>query len=427
MACKNSYDSPRVSGEILDCSLPVTFDTYNKCSYNCLYCFSYYQKSMNNSKEFVDYQKKELLSVNVEKIKKLFRLEEGWEYFKDHIRKGLYIQWGGLADQFDQYEKKEGKTLELLQFFKEINYPISFSTKAVWWLKDKRYTDLFRGQKNWHMKFSIINLNKDKAKFIELGVPSPQERLEAIKQYTELGAGEVALRLRPFIIGLTDENDDYLKLIDIAGTNGAKSVSTEFFCVENRATQMTKERYFKISQVLGFDLVKYYKRLSTGAGYLRLNRQVKLPYVEKMQEMCDKKGMRLYVSDSHIKDYSPNACCCGLNDDQKYARAHFAEAMVIAKKKGFVRFSDLPFEEYKKYLLVDEEGNGMGIGYHFINTQKERPQWRKKTIYDMFKIYWNDTKVGKGVYQYFQGALVPDKFDEEGNIIFKYNGVKKND
>ena len=42
---KQDYASPRWTMEIPDCSMPMTFDTYSKCAYNCLYCFSYFQKS----------------------------------------------------------------------------------------------------------------------------------------------------------------------------------------------------------------------------------------------------------------------------------------------------------------------------------------------------------------------------------------------
>ena len=42
---KQDYSSPRWSMEIPDCSMPMSMDTYSKCAYNCLYCFSYFQKS----------------------------------------------------------------------------------------------------------------------------------------------------------------------------------------------------------------------------------------------------------------------------------------------------------------------------------------------------------------------------------------------
>jgi len=38
--CNGCYSSPRVSSELPDCSLPMTFDQYNYCSLGCLYCVS---------------------------------------------------------------------------------------------------------------------------------------------------------------------------------------------------------------------------------------------------------------------------------------------------------------------------------------------------------------------------------------------------
>ena len=43
--------------------------------------------------------------------------------------------------------------------------------------------------------------------------------------------------------------------------------------------------------------MKFYKKYSTGAGYGRLNRNVKRPYVKAMKELCDELGMRFYVSE----------------------------------------------------------------------------------------------------------------------------------
>jgi hypothetical protein len=32
------YSSPRWTGELMDCSMPVTFDQYSNCSFGCIYC-----------------------------------------------------------------------------------------------------------------------------------------------------------------------------------------------------------------------------------------------------------------------------------------------------------------------------------------------------------------------------------------------------
>lgn len=135
-----------------------------------------------------------------------------------------------MSDQFDNFERKYGKTLELLKFFKDIDYPLCFSSKATWFTKDKRYMDLIRDQKNWNFKFSIITLDERKAHVIERGVDSPEERLKAIERIANAGAGGATLRLRPFIIGVSTPS--YLDLIKAASNCGASALSTEFFCVE---------------------------------------------------------------------------------------------------------------------------------------------------------------------------------------------------
>lgn len=167
---QETYESPRWTGEIADCSLPVTFDTYSKCSFGCLYCFSAFQKTLHRGRAEETTYERPLCCVNVDKVKRIF-LGEVKSQFWPWIEQKRPIQWGGLSDQFDLWEKKYGKTLELMEFFDSIDYPISFSTKSAWVFHDERYLRLFRRQgRNWHIKFSIITLNEKKAQRIERGV-----------------------------------------------------------------------------------------------------------------------------------------------------------------------------------------------------------------------------------------------------------------
>lgn len=79
---KGYYGSPRWTGEIADCSLPVTFDTYSNCSFGCVYCFSQYQRGIGGAAD--GYFHKKVKAVNVEKVKKLFSGElpnsQFWKY-----------------------------------------------------------------------------------------------------------------------------------------------------------------------------------------------------------------------------------------------------------------------------------------------------------------------------------------------------------
>ena len=408
------YNSPRWSAEIEDCSMPMTFDTYSNCSFGCLYCFSQFQRGIGNGKDA--YLHKQIKYVNVKKIKNLF-IESlkgnNVAQFSEYIRQRKVMQWGGLSDQFDGFEKRFGVTLELLKFFKEIDYPLCFSTKSVWWTKDERYLELFKGQKNWNVKFSIITLDENKANSIERGVPSPMERLEALKTVASLDCGGATLRLRPFIIGISDPS--YIDLIKQAHKNGASALSTEFFCADTRSNSL-KSNYHIFNDCCGYDIQQLYKTYSTTTGYMRLNRKIKEPYIKVMKELCDNLGMRFYVSDAHFKELCSNGSCCGLPESWNYSRGQWCEALMIAKKRGEVRFRDISND----ILTLHQYPWDRACGYNNTCTEK-RAKFYGMSMADYMRFMWNNPQEGHSPYKMYAGVLVPERKDEDGNIVYKYN------
>lgn len=406
------YQSPRWSAEIADCSMPMTFDTYSNCSFGCMYCFSQYQRAIGGAKE--NYLLKNVKAVNVEHVKKMFLEPDKYAgQFAEYIKQRRVMQWGGLSDEFDGYERKYGKTLELLRFFKEIDYPLCFSTKATWFTQDERYMELIRGQKNWNFKFSIITLDEQKAKIIELGVPSPEARLNAIARIAEADAGGATLRLRPFIIGISTPS--YLDLIRRAAELGATAVSTEFFCVEQRSQSL--RGYMKtISELCGFDMMEFYKKYSYAHGYLRLNRNVKRPFVENMKNLCEELGVRFYVSDAHFKEMCCNGSCCGLPADWNYSRGQFCEALQLCKKNGSVRYSEIRSD-------IDQLHNydwGRACGFN-ANSSEKRAKFHSMTMADYMRWLWNNPQAGQSPYKMFEGIMKPSVQDENGDIIYVYD------
>ena len=406
------YQSPRWTAEIADCSMPMTFDTYSNCSFGCMYCFSQYQRGIGGAKEH--YLAKEVNPVNVERIKKMFTEPDKYAgQFATYIKQRRVMQWGGLSDQFDGFERKYGKTLELLRFFKEINYPLCFSTKATWWTQDERYMELVRGQRNWNFKFSIITLDERKAQIIERGVPTPLARLEAIERIANAGAGGATLRLRPFIIGVSTPS--YLDLIREAGNRGATALSTEFFCVEQRS-QTLKEYMPQLSELCGFDLMAFYRKYSVAQGYLRLNRKVKAPFIRNMKALCDEIGMRFYVSDAHFKELCCNGSCCGLPADWNYSHGQFCEALQICKTKGECRWEDIAKDINE--LHTYDWGRASGFN---ANSSEKRAQFWGMTMAEYMRWLWNNPQAGQSPYKMFEGVMKPVGKDADGNLIYVYD------
>ena len=410
------YSSPRWSAEIADCSMPMTFDTYNNCAFGCMYCFSQFQRAIGGGKEH--YLGKDVLSVNPDHIKRMFSEPDKYGgQFAEYIKQRRVMQWGGLSDQFDGFEHKYGVTLELLRFFKEIDYPLCFSTKATWWTNDERYMELVRGQKNWNFKFSIITLDESKARIIERGVPTPRERLDAIERIAKAEARGATLRLRPFIIGVSTPT--YLDLIREAGNRGATALSTEFFCVEQRSNTL-KEYMPKLSELCGFDLMEFYKKYSVSSGYLRLNRKVKAPFIFNMKKACEAVGMRFYVSDAHFKELCCNGSCCGLPADWNYSHGQFCEALQICKKRGEVRWGDIKADIeslHSGYLW------GRAQGYN-ANSSEKRAQFYGMSMAAYMRWLWNNPQAGQSPYKMFEGVMKPTGKDEDGNLIYTYDAER---
>ena len=428
-----SYCSPRWSGEITDCSMPVTFDQYDHCSYNCLYCFSYNQKSLKQYNTlFVKemgkgYQAQPVRSISPKTLEDLISIKRETGrigQFADYIRQRITLQWGGLCDPFDQYEQQHGVGLECLKIFKKYNYPLCFSTKATWWTEDDRYMRLFHNQKNWNVKFSIINLDADVAAKIERGVPSPEQRLLAMRRIVKINAGGATLRLRPFIIGMSDVNDQHLELIKRAASMGATALSTEFFCLEDRAHPGTVERYNQMSEALGFDIREFYKRNSPGmCGYLRLNYKLKQKYILSMRELAHKNGMIFSVSDAHWKDLNDTFSCCGLDDRKfKVQEGQYTRLLVEARRlwdagKRDIRITwDMYAKDlgmYKKFRFIYAEG------FNTVGTQRRTRFWND-TMYDYLRYVWNSPNQSKSPYKYFYGLMTPIGTDANRNVIYRY-------
>jgi DNA repair photolyase len=421
MACLTvgGYSSPRWTGEILDCSMPMTFDTYSQCAFRCLYCFAYSQQKCKA------YFKNNLRSVNPIKIVNLFNsilkgkfgeLSQTERQFIPYVSSRKIMQWGALADEFDWNEHQHNITLQLLKFFDIIDYPLSFSTKGAWWTKDKRYMDIFaRHSHNWHVKISIITPDKMKARKIEGGVETPKERMEALRRLGDIGIN-TTLRLRPYIIGASDE---YEQLISMAHQANVKSVTTEFFCMDSRGNEKVKKLYKELSEILGFDIYEFYCENSSQNGYLRLNRNVKFPIIEKMQRYTKSLGMRFNVSDTHCREFNEATNCCGVPPEWNYSKAHFGGAILIAKQKGFVQFKDIRPDIEK---LFGSFNWLRAAGFNTISNGKAA-LFRNTTMAQWIRYKWNNLSSQTSPAKAY-GCLIPVGNDENGDVIYQYSGGK---
>lgn len=426
---KGHYTGFKMSSEYQDCATPFSLDTANLCFYSCSYCFAYFQKASNPSF-------KEDTKVRFTNVKSVIDLFEGKHpenrFYKYFIKNKKILHIGGMADPFCGFEKKYKRGMELIEYLLKSGYPVIMSTKGNF-LEYDGYREMFNKYKdvaNCAIQASIITPNAVDAAKIEVGVPSPEARLQNLKELSAMGYYTI-LRLRPFIIGVSDK---YLgELLERMNDCNIHSLSTEFYCMDLRVNEESKTNYKHMSSVCGFDIETYYRELSpTNRGsYLRLNRKVKEKFIKTMYKFCVDNDKHFACSDPDFKELNMSGCCCGLpNDEKKWGLLtnFFHGQLTNMIRKLRVRYNKSGGED--KYLKLSDienhEGNewlqdtkfwvdsvcGVGMPTSIV---------KQMNYFLELKKVWNNTRSAKCPYNYFQGKIKPSgKLDEDNNIIYEY-------
>lgn len=423
-----NYSSPRPSSEFFDCAQPFTFDQYSHCSFGCSYCFSYLTKQNNPTFN------KMLHAVNAKRFIKSMSGKGGPReiaIYNSFFKNRHIMHWGGMADPFCNFELANGVGYKIISALAADAYPTIFCTKGAGMLTGK-YRKLF--EKNAHNKNFIFQISipipSDRlAKEIEIGVVSPTKRLAMLKQLSDMGYYTV-LRLRPFIIGITDQGLD--ELLEKALEAGVKAISTEFFILDSRAGEGMKKRFKWIGELTGIeDIQKYYRILSPKerGGYLRLNRLVKERYIKKIYTFCQKHKLIFGCGDPDFKELNSSGNCCGAPEVYKenpeltnWSRAqvafHLRQARKRYNKNGYIshfHFKKIYDPEASPFLTEEVFGTDhVGVINKALN---ERFQI---TYLTFAKDVWNNLNSPGNPRNYFHGKMLPVNIDKFDNVVFKY-------
>jgi len=434
---KGGYNSPRVSSEIEDCALPLTFDSYSLCSFGCLYCFAFYQKvqrgaaSAEDGKiDIVHATSKNIIDSMSGKSNSLVQRR-----LHDHFySKRFPFHWGGLADPFCYIERKNRKGLEIIEYLAAENYPTIFSTKGNV-MQDKDFKKIFLNSAKYHnfaFQISMVTADDKAGRFMEPYVPIPTVRFKVMRWLSDQGYYTI-LRLRPFIIGLTDDTLD--ELLEKARDAGAQAVSTEFFCLEGRLQVEFSKRFDYISQIIGLkdarDLLKYMGELSPGrrGSYKRLNRVVKEEHVKKIYTFCQKNGMTLSVSDPDFKELGMTGCCCGIPYNYKpnpelsgWSRTQLTHHLIVARRNFQRGLSGKDIQLCFGDVYPDE-GYLSELAFCEFNLRRKdiiRSQQMVIAQRHIIQAEWNHYRSPANPANYLDGKVEPIGLDDSGNVIYEY-------
>ena len=338
--------------------------------------------------------------------------------------------YGGLSDPFCNFEAKNGVGYEIMEYLGSTNYPTLFSFKGAT-IFQKKYVDLFErysAQSNFAFQVSIVTADEKLASKVEVGVPSPRRRIEALRMLSQMGYWTI-LRLRPYIIGVSDETIEIL--LEQALAAGINAISMEFYALDARADADAKKRYDWLGKLIGTkDLMKYFADLSPmeRGGYRRLNRLVKELHVKKVYKFCMDNGLEFGCSDPDFKELTTTGSCCAMPDKypknpllENWTRQqltyHLKEARRIYNSTGKLNlfkfnevYGDEPYFDEPK--LSHDHISEAGL----CAADRENLTYRK-----ILRGYWNNLRSYANPRNYFHGKLMPVGMDENEDLIYVYS------
>jgi DNA repair photolyase len=182
VSCKTALSPSKLPG------LEYSLNPYRGCQHNCAYCYVPNVLKINRDRwgSFVDVKTNIPLVLSKEIRNK----------------KPGVVGISTITDPYQPIEKKYKLTQYCLQELLKHDFPICIQSKSALVLRD---ADLLSRFSNAEVMMSISTLNENERKLLEPHSSSIKERLNVLKQYSEIGV-ETSVFFGPILPTVTVEN-----------------------------------------------------------------------------------------------------------------------------------------------------------------------------------------------------------------------------
>jgi hypothetical protein len=317
---------------------------------------------------------------------------------------GVPLHFGGMADPFGRSPDRRSVTLRLLNALADHDQPTVISTKGLGAGVGPYADALRRGR--FVVQFSFSTLDPLLSRQIEVGAPSPAERLAAMAALARDGV-VVTARLQPLLPGRTSEASE---LIDAFAEHGATHVGIEHL-------KIPLEREFKgidqLSRRLGRDVRAQY----AASGATRVGREYvlpvakRLPTILELRHFAHARGVQFGAADTDLLLLSDGGCCCSGTDLlglENYHRYTYVEA---------VRRSP---PDRVTFRALSNVWSPPGTISRFVNSRSRLPakDGRGADMAAYIRENWNGRPNGPAPNMLW-GVLPTDEFDSDGLRVYR--------
>ena len=353
------------------CGIPFRFDTAPKCPLNCSYCFAMSRGGRRTSS---------ILLVNPSRIqRKIDRLFDSPGIKRDindeMLLSRMPIHFGGMSDPFASPDISN-RSLQILDTFNQIDYPIVISTKNTRFLTLDKNLDRISRNKNLVIQISFSIVHERYAKEIEPCVPSPIERIKAINYLAKQGHN-IFVRIQPLFPNYIEEIKN--QLIPSLGEAGVKHITLEFLKLPvEKNLGRSKDLFIS----LDWDGMRFYNEMHAeiiGREWL-LPTKLKWDLLQPLIEQIHKYGMTYGAGDYGLNHLGDTDCCCGVdiiegfsnwskNNFSNWIRNNRTNVIMLSES---VRYS-LPSQSIKMYINSHsriDEGNSI---FDYLKSKWNRP------------------------------------------------------
>jgi DNA repair photolyase len=223
------------------CPMPFNMDIWDglTCPFNCIYCYansfrvSLYTSFFDNSKTMgFRHMNPDKYKVEMDKMEKFRSYNKTQQMGLSGINKafslGIPLRMGIRFEDFLKNEKRDGISLEMLEYLKKIEYPVMLNTKSdlVGEVKYAKALGENKGKSAVHM--TLISSDNRILKILEPGAPSYEKRLNAMKMLVEAGVRVVA-RIEPYLFLINDEPEWVQKWIEDVWGIGVRHITFDTY------------------------------------------------------------------------------------------------------------------------------------------------------------------------------------------------------